>query len=244
MDETLIQIGANIWLYPADDDRASAQPNIGIVVAPSGTVLVDAGNSPRAARRIRQALDQLPAPPVVYIIYTHHHWEHVLGAQTFQAPAAAHALCGDLLTESAKHPWTPAVLDEEIRRNPALAPAYEPMLRAVDDWQTLRVIPPRLTFTHDLTLHVTETALRLEHVGGQHASDSIIVRIPGSGITFIGDCLERPLANPASTALDRALIAHLLADETAQLFVDGHTRAPHPRADIAALLDGGEMTIG
>lgn len=239
MDETLVQIGANIWLYPADENRASAQPNIGLVVASTGTILIDAGNSPRATRRIRLALDQIQAPPVVYIVYTHHHWEHVLGAQTFQAPAAAHVLCGDLLTENAKHPWTPASLDEEIRRNPALAPVYEPMLRAVDDWQNLRIIPPKLTFTHDMTLHVAETMLRLEHVGGQHASDSIIVRLPGTGVTFIGDCLARPLTNPASATLDRAIITRLLADESTQLFVDGHTRAPHSRAALSALLDGG-----
>ena len=83
MSDTLQQVASNIWIFPHDEDANRVQPNVGIIVAGKHTVLIDAGNSPRHARRIMIALDDIQAPAVSYLIYTHSHWDHVFGAMVF-----------------------------------------------------------------------------------------------------------------------------------------------------------------
>jgi len=59
MPDTLIQVAHNVWIFPRDEDPNRLQPNVGVIVADGHTVLVDAGNSPRHARRILLALDDV-----------------------------------------------------------------------------------------------------------------------------------------------------------------------------------------
>ena len=93
MPDTLIQVAQNVWIFPRDEDPNRLQPNVGVIVADGHTVLVDAGNSPRHARRILLALDDVKAPPISHVIYTHSHWDHVFGAMVVGAPDMAHELC-------------------------------------------------------------------------------------------------------------------------------------------------------
>jgi glyoxylase-like metal-dependent hydrolase (beta-lactamase superfamily II) len=93
MPDTLMQVAPHVWIFPHDEDPNRYQPNVGIIVAGEHTILIDAGNSPRHARRILLSLDDIQAPAVSSIIYTHSHWDHVFGAMVFGAPAIAHELC-------------------------------------------------------------------------------------------------------------------------------------------------------
>src|SRR5215813_14470810 len=115
--DTLRQVAENVWIFPRDEDTNRVQPNVGIIVAGKHTILVDGGNSPRHARRIMIALDDIQAPAVSYVIYTHSHWDHVFGAMVFGAPAIGHELCRKHLAEQASKPWSHSYLQEEIMRS-------------------------------------------------------------------------------------------------------------------------------
>lgn len=239
MNDTPRQIADSVWLYPSDASNGRVQPNIGIITAESASVLVDAGNSPRHARSITRSLALLGAPMVSYVIYTHHHWDHVFGAQVYVAPAIAHELCYDLLVERAAHPWSYSYVEEEIRRNSPQAVMFRNIQREVDDWHGFHIVIPTLTFTTTMTLYMGDLSLELEHVGGQHAPDSIVVKVLPAGVAFLGDCYYKPVAwqrTPTSTT-DYDLIRRLLDDERIHTFIDGHTPAPMRREDFARLLE-------
>lgn len=238
MSDELVPIADRIWLFPAESGNGTVQPNVGVIVTDTGSVLVDAGNSPRHARRILRALAARDLPPVSYVIYTHHHWDHVFGAQVYVAPVIAHDVCHDLLVERAARPWSTAYIEDEIRRNPAAEPIYAAIDRAVDDWQGFRVVLPTLTFTHRMTLETGGLSIGIEHVGGQHAPDSVVVRVPDAGVLFVSDCFYKPtpLTRTADSTLGYALIERFLADEAIRLFIDGHTPTPYTREMIAELL--------
>jgi hypothetical protein len=118
MDDELIALAPNVWLLPCDDDADAGrvQPAVGIVCSATQTVLVDAGNGPAHARRIRAALDRIAAPPLRCVIYTHHHPDHVFGAQLFGVPAIAHELGRALVAELAARSWS----REALARRPGL----------------------------------------------------------------------------------------------------------------------------
>lgn len=234
MADALIHIADHIRLFPTEGIAERVEPNIGVIQTAAGTVLVDAGNSPRHARRIAHALDEAGMPPVSHIIYTHHHWDHVYGAQVFPATVVAHELCRELLAERAARPWSAAYIEEEIRRNPAHEIVYTNMQRAVGNWSGFRIVLPSMTFTGALALHLGGAAIDLEYVGGQHAADSIVVKLRDSGVAFLGDCFYPPPLQPApEPAYDRELVACLLDDASLHTFIDGHSTRVRRRDEFA-----------
>jgi glyoxylase-like metal-dependent hydrolase (beta-lactamase superfamily II) len=223
MPDELQPIGENVWIFPRDPDSTRVQPNVGVICTPTQTILVDGGNSPRHSRRILTALAEMNAPPVSYVIYTHHHWDHVFGATVFGAPAIAHELCRKLLIEAAAKPWSYAYLQEEMRRNPLRESGLIALGRAIDDWRTFRILIPAITFTDKLRLYLDGLTLDIEHVGGRHAPDSVVVCAREAGVLFTGDCYYPPpihLREPGDT-LDFAMIESL-ADTSVNAYVDAH----------------------
>ncbi len=220
---SLVQLANHVWLYPRDDDPNKVQPNVGVIITGRQTVLVDAGNSPRVARRILLALDERRAPPVSTIIYTHSHWDHVFGAQVYGAATIGHDLCRRQLLEMAGKPWSQAYLQEELQRTPSREAGLRAMSRASEDWRGFRIITPEITLTRILHLHLDGITVEIEHVGGQHAPDSVIVRLPEARVMFVSDCYyppPPPQRRPSDT-LDWDMIERL-AGEAMDLFVDGH----------------------
>ncbi len=240
MTAQLAQIAPNVWVFPPDPDPAQVQPAVGVISTATRTILVDAGNGPRHARRIAAALADIDAPPVRAVIYTHHHWDHVFGANAFGVPAIAHDHCRALLLHTATEPWSERYLRDAIAWNPLLEMIYTAMGRAVDDWRGFAVVVPTVTFSHTMRLHVDEVSIELEHVGGQHAEDSIVVRVPEAQVLFLGDCVYPPplhLRTP-DAAPDWAMLRRFLEDEAIELYLGAHNREPASKADLRALLAG------
>ena len=231
MVDTLVQLAENVWIFPRDADsvRAQSQPNVGIIVTKKHTILVDAGNSPRHARRIMVALDDIQAPAVQNIIYTHCHWDHVFGAMVYGAPAIAHEWGQRQLADLATRPWGNNYVLEEIQRSPTREPNLRAMMKAMEEWRNFRIVQPELVLTKAMTLYVDDVIIEIEHVGGTHSPDSLVVRLPQSRILFLGDCYYPPplhVRNPEDT-FNFALMRSLIRDDI-DVYVDGHN-APMTR---------------
>jgi len=241
MLDDLIHVSGPVWFFPADGaDRV--EPNIGVIASAQGTVLVDAGNSPKHGRRIQASIEAAGLPPVTTLIYTHHHWDHVFGAQVFDAPVIAHTRCVEALTERYARPWSTAHLEEEIRRNPLWESVYRNMQRAVENWDDFRLVLPSITFSRGLTLHLGDITVRLQHVGGRHAGDSIMVVVPEAQTAFVGDSYYGPvqMQRGGNNGPERELVKRLLEDEEIAFYVDGHKPVVKTREGFAAYADGTE----
>jgi glyoxylase-like metal-dependent hydrolase (beta-lactamase superfamily II) len=101
----LKQLSTRVWILPAHPDDDRVQPAVGVVIGDTETILLDAGNTPRLAYELLAELENIKAPPVKRIVYTHYHWNHVFGACVFAAPVVAHRLCKEKLLEFAKVSW-------------------------------------------------------------------------------------------------------------------------------------------
>jgi glyoxylase-like metal-dependent hydrolase (beta-lactamase superfamily II) len=235
--DTLVKLTDNVWIFPRDADpvRALSQPNVGIVVTGKHTILVDAGNSPRHGRRIMIALDDIQAPSVYNIIYTHTHWDHVFGAMVFGAPAVAHELGQRQLAEMATRPWSNNYIMEEIQRSPAREASLRAMMRAVEEWRNFRIVQPELVLTKNMSMYIDNFTFEIEHVGGNHAPDSVVVRVPQAKVMFVGDCFYPPplhLRNPGDT-FNFAMMRSLIRDDY-DWYIDGHTE-PMTREQFAQI---------
>ncbi len=217
----LRRLADGVWLFPHDPESLKVQPSVGVICDQRQTILVDGGNGSGHAQRVQAALKEINAPPVRHIIYTHHHWDHVFGAQVFGASAVGHALCQELLSEQASRPWGPDYLKAEIKRDPRRAISYHALQRANCDWQTFQIVVPELTFADHLTIPLDGETLELEHVGGPHAPDSIVVRVKKARVMFVGDCFYPGRDN---RRVNWKMLSRLLSDTTIDSFVSSHMR--------------------
>jgi len=235
----LTQLASQVWVLPPDPDPAQVQPSVGVICTATQTLLVDAGNGDRHARQLAEALRSIDAPPVRFVVYTHHHWDHVFGAQQFDAAIIAHEQTRELLRGKASEPWGQAYLAEAVAHEPRLAASYGALGRAIESWETFAVRVPTITFSQRLRLHLDGLCVELEHVGGQHAPDSIVVRVPEAGVLFLGDCFYPPPLHERGpdAKMDRAMLARFAADEAVSVYVQGHGPAAS-KAWLRTFLDG------
>ncbi|MCP5327066.1 MAG: MBL fold metallo-hydrolase [Steroidobacteraceae bacterium] len=65
------------------------------LITPAGVIVTDP-IEPAAARILRDEIRKLTDQPVKYVVYSHQHWDHILGAQIFKdegATIVSHASC-------------------------------------------------------------------------------------------------------------------------------------------------------
>jgi glyoxylase-like metal-dependent hydrolase (beta-lactamase superfamily II) len=237
MQQKLTQLTGQVWLWPHNPSYTAVQSSVGVIHCGTETVLVDAGNGPGLARRIKRALSQHGFPLLSRIIYTHHHWDHTYGACEFQVPVVAHAKCKSILTEAAKKPWSAAYLRQQIESNPELRASYTALERAVRDWKAFHIVVPETVFERSLSLQCGRVRLELEHVGGRHAEDSIVVKVPEAGVMFLGDCYyPPPLHLQTSEPKISMSMLEALESEAYSLYVGGHAK-PITREDLCRRLE-------
>src|SRR5687767_12620029 len=236
MELTLKQLTEHAWFLPHDPDKNAVQSSIGVVTTQNKSILIDAGNGPRLARKLRTELIRNNLPPVSRIIYTHHHWDHVYGACEFDVLATAHKLCKAILEEESKKPWGIEYLREEIKREPKLTVSYNARAKSIEDWKAFRIVVPEDVFETEKVIYLDRLSIELVHVGGEHAEDSIVVKIPQEKVMFIGDCYYPPPAHLRKPDSAPSLeMLRTLQNDAYDLYVEGHAK-PFTRTGLLKFL--------
>jgi len=184
------QIADDVWLLEGSTDNFDKANggnivNTGFIVTESGVVVIDSGPSRRYGEAMRAAIASVTDRPVIKLLLTHHHPDHVLGNQAFtDVPIAALAGTTELLREQGN----------------AMA---ENMYRLVGDWMRgTEVVLPSETLAPG-TLEIGGRSLRLLALRGHTGADLAILD-ESSGVLFAGDILfyQRALTTPNSPGLD------------------------------------------
>jgi len=184
------QIAEGTWLLEGSTDNFGKANggnivNTAFIVTDSGVVVIDSGPSKRYGEALRQAIAATTDKPVLEVLLTHHHPDHVLGNQAFaDVPIGALAGTGDLLRQQGE----------------AMA---ENMYRLVGDWMrgTEVVLPTQVLQPgiHEVGGH----RLLLLELGGHTGADLAILD-EKTGVLFAGDLVfyERALTTPNSPGLE------------------------------------------
>ncbi len=184
------QIADDVWLLEGSTDNFDKANggnivNTGFIVTAAGVVVIDSGPSRRYGEAMRAAIASVTDRPVVKLLLTHHHPDHVLGNQAFaDVPIAALAGTTELLREQGN----------------AMA---ENMYRLVGDWMRgTEVVLPSETLAPG-TLEIGGRSMRLLALRGHTGADLAILD-ERSGVLFAGDILfyQRALTTPNSPGLD------------------------------------------
>jgi len=154
-------------------ETAFAGVTVGAVVTRAGIIVIDTPTRPSEARQWREKLATLSPKPILYIINTDQHRDRVLGNQWFDAPVIAHEWVGErmrLYPEIIKSGGVDTTSDYDLMRELA----------------GVRVIPPQITFSEELTLLKGDREVVIRHWPSQSPGSSWVM-LPETGVVFTGD---------------------------------------------------------
>ena len=169
----------NVWVWTLGGERieSSYGANCTAVAGREAVLLVDPLIAPAHARLVEAALRTKTRLPVRFVVLTHHHTDHALGASWFAARGAtvhAHRACRDRM--AAEHP----ALIESRRSQPETASLFrdaEPYL-------------PESVFDESLTLDFGGRQIQVFHPGHNHTPGDAVVHVPDSSTVICGDLVS------------------------------------------------------
>jgi glyoxylase-like metal-dependent hydrolase (beta-lactamase superfamily II) len=236
---TIHQAAEGVWW--SMPDFTTDRPMLGAVAGTEATLLVDAGASPAHASAFLEALSTHGLPPVRYVVYTHWHWDHIWGGSElearYQPTFIAHELTRDKIRAQAQLRWDDASLEERVRQGDETAASFEHIKAELPSRADLVLVPPTVSFRHQLEIDLGGVSCSVEHVGGDHSSDSALVHVRGRKVLFLGDALYTSFYAVGKHYTRQTifqLLERVLAFD-AETFLLGHTPFPLAREHTQAL---------
>lgn len=211
--------GVHMIFKPAVADPPF-EGNVLVVEQAEGLVVIDAGGSTASGEAIVAQIRRLSDKPVRFLVYTHYHGDHNLGAVALKAawpgltvistaptrrnmlgpPMAYVATYGksyaDLAAyaaDQAVRPDLPQALRDGWARTATAGPA---MARA---YSNLTVTPADLTFSDRLTLADPERPVSLAFLGRGNTDGDAVAWLPTRKVLATGDLVVAPIPYAAHT---------------------------------------------
>jgi glyoxylase-like metal-dependent hydrolase (beta-lactamase superfamily II) len=184
----------------------------GVVNGAEGALVIDPGILPREIGAMRWYVENSEKPAKV-LVYTHHHWDHILGAQAFPSARRLAHRC----------------FPEALETDPPLA-----KIRRFDDEYYVErdppfeFLPPQELVDDGWTGSLGDLEFTLIHLPG-HAADMLGVLIPAERTLFAADMLadiELPMIDGDGSDYLASLrkIDALVASGQVETLVPGHGR--------------------
>jgi cyclase len=170
---TLKPLGHGVYAL-LDDAKGDAGANAGFVIGDNGVLVVDTFENEKAARSLLSEIRKLTPLPILFVVNTHYHLDHVAGNKIFQDAGAiviAHRNVGAWIhTENLKF----------FGRN--ITPEQKIEVEALS--------APDIFYDDALTLRLGSREIGVVHLLG-HTGGDCVVRIDDAKVTFWGDLFWR-----------------------------------------------------
>lgn len=216
-----VPVTEHVWLI---DKPAVTDPpfegNVTVIEQAEGLVVVDAGGAPASGRAVVGQIRKLSKKSVRWLIYTHYHGDHNLGAGAIRAawpgvrilstaktrenmtgPPMAYVATyaksyGEMAAYAAKQaedPSLPAGLRAGWARTAKAGPA---MTRA---YAAMTVTPADLTFTDRISLPDAQAPVEVLFLGRANTDGDAVVWAPRQKVLASGDIVVAPIPYAAHT---------------------------------------------
>ena len=159
--------------------------NAGLILGDDRCLVIDTRSSEREAGELLRAVRSITHLPYAVAI-THAHFDHCFGTATFAArqPGCeiwAHSRCRDEL----------ALSGADHRASIATWLRDSGELVLADEVETVTLQLPNHVMTDDVSLDLGGRQVILHHPGRGHTDHDMVVEIPDTGVTFVGDLVEQ-----------------------------------------------------
>jgi glyoxylase-like metal-dependent hydrolase (beta-lactamase superfamily II) len=220
------------WMPPAPPDR----PSVCAVVGDRRTLMLDAGSSKAHTRAFLDGLWAESGVRPSAVVYTHSHWDHVLGGVEVGGQVIAHASTADQLIDLAARDWSDEGLDERVATGQASPEHAANVKEEMPSPRTVEVAPADVVFHDRLDIELGGATVRVRHVGGDHSAESSVMYVEPDRVLFLGDCICDSPAGALTAELAFPLLEAILAFD-AELYVEGHHPSVSSRRNFEDLLE-------
>jgi quinoprotein relay system zinc metallohydrolase 2 len=175
---SLDQVGSGIYVHAGEIALMSAAnegaiANVGFVIGAKGVAVIDTGGSVREGRRLLSAIRQITDRPVLYVINTHAHPDHVFGNAAFLPPA--------VFVGSHNLPR------QVMERGPYYLKSFRPAMGSLLD--EVKIVPPSVTVEDELQLDLGDRMVTLRTWRASHSDSDLTVFDQRTDVLFAGDLL-------------------------------------------------------
>jgi quinoprotein relay system zinc metallohydrolase 2 len=177
----VMEIAPGVFMWPGDQAEFSAHnqghiANIGFIVGTERVAVIDTGSSYRQGLELRKAIRETTQLPIAYVILTHMHPDHVLGAAAFEQDKPTYIGHGQLPDALAR------------RQSVYLRRMQEILGEAAKDTQI--VFPSKtVAAEHSLTLELGGRRLLLQAYPTAHTNNDLSIYDEKTGTLWLSDLL-------------------------------------------------------
>ena len=182
----------HVYLRPCEfyTDR----PNIGLIRGRDRTLLFEAGNSAAHVRQMRQELAAAGLPQPDLAAVSHWHWDHTFGMSALHIPTIAGRETNRMLQTVQSWSWDDEAMAQRLKTGEDILFCDEMIRREYPDRSQIHVQTADIVFEGQLHIDLGGGVVcELLHVGGPHASDSVICYVPSDRVLFLGDANGKDL---------------------------------------------------
>lgn len=216
------QVADRIWLIYKSKGSLDApfEGNVTVVEQSAGLVVVDAGGCPLSGRHVVERIRAISKKPVRFLVYTHYHGDHNLGAGAFLAAWPALTI---LSTEATRANMVgPAMayartydqgyqgtLDHAKRQfndastSPAMRAGWGEFIKngpsMVAAYRGMSATPATATFTDRVVLHDEAAPIELRFLGRANTDGDAVAWMPRQRVVAAGDIVVHPTPYAAAT---------------------------------------------
>jgi len=224
-----------------------------LIVGDEGAIVVDTMESARAAKAVKAEFDRITDKPIVAIIYTHNHYDHVMGAKVFadgdRTEIYAHEKLMPAIERSQKV-LRSAMTSRNVRQFGILLPpsmhhgsGIGPRLVLDGFGAHSQFLPPTITVGDGRTpLTIAGVQLELVHAPGE-TPDQLYVWLPRKHALLCGDNYYRAFPNlyairgtPYRDPRHWADSLDLMIAEKAEYLIPSHTSPLSGRGVVRQVL--------
>jgi len=181
------KISAHVYVIP--DGSVSLVPNVGIIVGTRATLVVDTGLGVRNGQAVLREVAKVSAHQELYLVTTHFHPEHDLGAMAFPATTK--------MLRSADQQKDIAEFGLQLAKTfSTRSPFVAELLKGAE------FRPADTVFEREHTIDLGGVRVRLIAMGANHTRGDTAIFVETDGVLFSGDVAMRGLpsfASPYST---------------------------------------------
>lgn len=246
-------------IYRPDPVRYPAEGNVEVIEQTDGLVVVDAGGTPAGGARVVEEIRRISSKPVRYLIYTHWHGDHNLGAPAFRAAYPGVRIISTEATRSdmtgppmsylatqaanirasaaivAKRLAAPGSLDAEQLRRYAQTAADLPLIAKAYEGAT--TVPADITFSDRLSLPDALAPVEVLFLGKANTDGDAVVWLPQQKVVVTGDVVVSPYPfGSASYPQSWLAVLHRIESYDFATLVPGHGEVQHDRHYLDKLI--------
>jgi glyoxylase-like metal-dependent hydrolase (beta-lactamase superfamily II) len=224
------------WLPPGPPDR----PSLCAVVGDRRTVMLDAGSSSAHARAFLDALFAASGTRPNAVVYTHYHWDHVVGGAEVGGMVIAHALTAEALIDLAERDWSDEGLDRRVAAGLS-SPQHAAHVKAeMPSPRNVEIALADIVFHDRLEIDLGGVTVHVRHIGGDHSADACVIDVEPDRVFFLGDCISAS-SEGTMTSQSASQLRDVVLGSDAEHYVEGHHESVSSRREIEALFEKMEL---